>query len=82
MLKGKKLLVGEASSPIAIRDLEITPKVEPVIKMSQKNSSTLPPLYNDIDRSMIAKVPMPIWLELCNKIHHDDFPKFTLHSDP
>jgi hypothetical protein len=58
------------------------PKVEPVIKMSQKNPSAPPPLYRDTDTSTTTKVPMPTWLELYNKIHNDDFPEFTLHSDP
>jgi hypothetical protein len=58
------------------------PKIEPVIKMSQKKPPAPPPLYRDMDTSTTSKVPLPTWNDLYNKIHHDDFPEFTPHSDP
>jgi hypothetical protein len=80
--KGKKILVREASSPVVSIELDFTPKVERVIKISHKKPSIPPPLYRDTDTNMTTKVPMPSCLELYNNIHHDQFPEFTPHNDP
>jgi hypothetical protein len=59
MPKGKNNMVGEDSSLATDRELELIPKVELVIKMSQKKPHVLPPSYKDIDTNIVAKVSMP-----------------------
>jgi len=70
--KAKNVKVGESES---------TPKVESMIKMSQKKPPAPPPLYRDTDMGTTSKVPFPTWTELYNKTYNDDFPEFTPHSD-
>jgi hypothetical protein len=64
------------------KELEYSPNMEPMIKMSQKKHTSPPLLYKDTDASTTSKVLMPSWLNLYNKIHHDDFLEFTPHSNP
>jgi hypothetical protein len=53
-----------------------------MIKMSRKKPTNPPPLFKDTNTSMKSKVLLPTWLDLDNKIHHDDFLEFAPHSDP
>jgi len=78
--KGRNEQAGEASSS-RTKAIEFSSKMEPVIKMSQKKPTNPPPLYKDIVASSKFKVLLPTWLDLYNKIYHDDFPEFTPHSD-
>jgi hypothetical protein len=80
-LKGGSEQTGKTSNS-ATKELDFSPKEEPMIKMSQKKPTNPPPLFKDTDMSMTSKVLLPTWLDLYKKIHHDDFPEFTPHSDP
>jgi hypothetical protein len=58
-LKGKKILVAKVFIPTTMKELEFTPKVEIVIKMSQKKPLAPSLLYKDMDTSMTFKVSLP-----------------------
>jgi len=80
--KGKKILVAKVFIPTTMKELEFTPKVELVIKMSQKKPLAPSLLYKDMDTSMTFKVSLPAWYDLYKKNYNGDFPELTPNSDP
>jgi hypothetical protein len=69
-LIGKKVLVGEASGIDVVIELDSTPKLEHVIKISQKKPPSPPPPYKDTNISMTSKVSFPTWHNLYHKIYN------------
>jgi hypothetical protein len=65
-----------------VDEAEVSQKVERVIQMSHKKLPALSSLYMDTYSNTASKVPLPTWHDLYNKIHHEEFQEFTLHSKP
>jgi hypothetical protein len=71
MPKGKNIQICKASSRATVGETKHVPKVEPIIKISQKKVFTQPPLYRYIDSSTTSKVLFSTLNELFNKIHQE-----------
>jgi hypothetical protein len=74
--------VGEGSSPGATKQLEFSPRPEPVIKTSTKKAFIQPPAFRDTEASTGTKTTLPHWGELFKKISWEEFPEYIPHSDP
>jgi hypothetical protein len=72
----KVLLLGTA------RQLEYTPRVEPVIKTSTKKYFVQPPVFGDTEASTGSKVMLPQWGDLFNRINQEEYPEYIPHNDP
>jgi hypothetical protein len=72
--KLKESEVGEGSSPGPTKQLEFTPRLEPVIRTSTKNIFTQPPAFGDTEASIGTKVVLSHWGELFKKIKWEEFP--------
>jgi hypothetical protein len=80
--KLKEPEVGEGSSPGAAKQLEFSPRPEPVIKTSTKKVFTQPLAFGDTEASTGTKAVLPHWGELFKKISREEFPEYIPHSDP
>jgi hypothetical protein len=80
--KLKEAEVGEGSSPGAVRQLEFSTKVEPVIRTSTKKEFSQPPAFGDTEVSTGSKIMLPQWGDLFNRINREDYPEFIPHNDP
>jgi hypothetical protein len=74
--------VGEGSSLAAAKQLEFSPRPEPVIRTSTKKVFTQPPAFRDMEASIGTKAVFPHWRELFKKISREEFPEYIPHSDP
>jgi hypothetical protein len=74
--------VGEGSSPGATKQLEFSPRPEPVIKTSTKKVFIQPLAFGDTEESTGTKTTLPHWGELFKKISQEEFPEYIPHSDP
>jgi hypothetical protein len=57
--KLKEVEIGEGYSLGTARQLEYTPRVEPVIKTSTKKSFVQPPVFDDTKENTCSKVILP-----------------------
>jgi hypothetical protein len=73
---------GEGSSPGTTRQLEYSPRAEPIIKTSTKKSFVQPPVFDDTKESIGSKVMLPQWGDLFNKINREEYPDCIPHNDP
>jgi hypothetical protein len=80
--KLKEAETGEGSSPGTARQLEYTPRVEPVIKTSTKKSFVQPLVFGDTEASTGSKVMLPQWGDLFNRINWEEYPEYIPHNDP
>jgi hypothetical protein len=80
--KLKEAEVGEGSSPDTARQLEFSPRVEPVIKTSTKKEFSQPPAFGDTEETTGSKIMLPQWGDLFNRINREDYPEFIPHNDP
>jgi hypothetical protein len=80
--KMKEPEVGEGSSLGAAKQLEFSPRLEPVIKTSTKKVFTQPLAFGDTEASTGTKVVLPHWGELFKKISQEEFLEYVPHSDP
>jgi hypothetical protein len=80
--KLKEPEVGEGSSPVAAKQLEFSPRLEPVIRTSTKKVFTQPPAFGDTEASTGTKAVLPHWGELFKKISREEFPEYIPHNDP
>jgi hypothetical protein len=65
-----------------VKQLEFSPRPEPVIRTSTKNIFTQPPAFGDTEASIGTKTVLPHWGELFQKIKREEFPEYTPHNDP
>jgi hypothetical protein len=68
--------------PAAAKQLEFSPRPEPVIRTSTKKVFTQPPAFGDTEANTGTKVVLPHWGELFKKISREEFPEYIPHSDP
>jgi hypothetical protein len=80
--KLKEAEIGEGSSPGTVRQLEFSPRVEPVIKTSTKKAFSQPPAFGDTEATTGSKIMLPQWGDLFNRINQEDYPEFIPHNDP
>jgi hypothetical protein len=78
--KLKEPEVGEGSSPGVTKQLEYTPRPEPVIKTSMKKDFIQPPAFGDTEASTGSKMALPHWGELFNKISQGGIPRNIYHT--
>jgi hypothetical protein len=71
-----------SSSPGVARQLEYTPREEPVIRTSRKKAFVQPPVFNDTEGSTRSKVMLPHWGDLFNKNIQEEYLEYIPHSDP
>jgi hypothetical protein len=70
----KKEEIGEGSSRGTVRQLEYTPRAEPVIKTSIKKDFVQPPVFGHTEASIGSKVMLPQWEDLFNRINREKYP--------
>jgi hypothetical protein len=80
--KLKEPEVGEGSSPGPTKQLEFSPRPEPVIRTSTKNIFTQPLAFGDTEENTGGKAVLPHWGELFKKISREEFLEYILHNDP
>jgi hypothetical protein len=80
--KKKEPGLGEGSSPAAPKQLEFSPRLEPVFRTSTKKIFTQPPAFGDTKASIGTKALPPQWGELFKKIKREEFPEYASHNDP
>jgi hypothetical protein len=80
--KLKEPKVGEGLSPVPTKQLEFSPRLEPVIITSTKNIFTQPSAFGDTEANTGGKVTLPHWGDPFNNISQEEFPEYTLHNDP
>ena len=81
-MKLKEPEVGEGSSPAAAKQLEFSPRLKPVIRISTKNFFTQPLAFGDTEESVGTKEVFPHWGELFQKIKWEEFPEYIPLNDP
>jgi hypothetical protein len=81
-LKLKEAEIGEGSSPSTARQLEFSPRAEPVIKTSTKKAFSQPSAFGDTEETTGSNVILQQWGDLFNKVNREDYPKFIPHIDP
>jgi hypothetical protein len=70
--KLKEPEVGEGSSLGREKQLEFSPRLEPVIKTSTKNIFTQPSIFGDTEENTGGKVVLPNWGEIFKKIIQEE----------
>jgi hypothetical protein len=80
--KLKEPELGEGSSPGVAKQLEYTPRPEPVIKTMTKKVFNQPPSFGDTEASTGSKATLPHWGELFKKISQEEYPEYIPHNDP
>jgi hypothetical protein len=74
--------VGGGSSRGPTKQLEFSPKSEPVIRIYTKNIFSQPPSFGDIEENTRGKVVLPHCGELFKNIIWEEFPEYNPHNDP
>jgi hypothetical protein len=64
-----------------MRQLDYTPRQEPVIKTATKKVFIHPPAFGDIEASTRSKVALPQWGDLFNRISREEYLEDIPHSD-
>jgi hypothetical protein len=82
VLKLKEPEVVEGSSPAAAKQLEFSPRPEPVIRTSTKKVFTQTTTFGDTEENTGTKVVLPHWGELFKKINREEFLEYISHNDP
>ena len=72
--KLKEVDIGEGSSLDTARQLEFSPRVDPIIKTSTKKAFSQPPTFGDTEASTGSKIILPQWGHLFNRINQEDYP--------
>jgi hypothetical protein len=80
--KLKEAEIGEGSSLGTTRQLEYTPREEPVIKTLTKKAFIQPMAFGDTKETTGSKIMLPQWGDLFNRINREDYPEFIPHNDP
>jgi len=65
----KEVEIGEVSSPSTVRQLEYTPRVEPIIKTSTKKYFIQPLVFGDTKETTGSKIMFPHSRDLFNRIN-------------
>jgi hypothetical protein len=73
--------VGEGCSPGTAKQLEYTPRSEPVIKTTMKKFFIQPLTFGDTKVRTGSKMALPHWGELFNKIRWEECPEYIPHND-
>jgi hypothetical protein len=74
--------VGEGSSLIVTRQLELFAKPVPIIKITINKSFIQPLTFGDIEVNIETKTIFPRWEELFNKIKKEETLEYAPHNDP
>jgi hypothetical protein len=80
--KLKEPEVGEGSSPGPTKQLEFSPRLEPVIRTSTKKIFTQPLAFGDTEENTGGKAILPHWGELFKKINWEEFPEYIRTMTP
>jgi hypothetical protein len=64
---------------VVARQLEFSPKSEPIIKTATKKAFVQPRAFGDTKANIGTKTVFLHWEELLNKIKWEEFPKYTSH---
>jgi hypothetical protein len=79
--KLKEPEVGEGSSPMTAKQLEFSPRSEPVIRTSTNKYFNQPLAFGDTEENKRTKAILPHWGELFKKISWEEFPEYIPHND-
>jgi hypothetical protein len=80
--KLKEAEIGKGSSSRTVRQLDYTPRVEPVIKKTKNKSFVQPSAFGDTEASTRSKVMLPQWGDLFKRIIREEYPEYIPYSDP
>jgi hypothetical protein len=65
-----------------VRQLEYTPRAEPVIKIETKKDFVQPLTFGDTKAITISKVALPQWGDIFNRINQEEYPEYIPHNYP
>jgi hypothetical protein len=79
--KLKEIEVGEGSSPGIAKQLEYTPRPEPIIKTKMEKVFIQPQAFGDTEESTGSKLVLPHLGDIFNNISREEYSEYIPHSD-